>query len=118
MVEKLWRSAVRETSAHTGRVIIKREKRLVFRPSQDIIGANHRPLAAGLRHQTECMANHLQLLVGHFHLLGVASATRTMVRFGGPGLLALGVLDSSVVPTMGSLDILLIVLCAHHKNIW
>ena len=43
---------------------------------------------------------------------------RWLVRFGAPGLVALGILDASVVPLPGSLDVLTIVLSAHKHEFW
>jgi membrane protein DedA with SNARE-associated domain len=43
---------------------------------------------------------------------------RTLRRLGGPGLILMGVLDSSVIPTPGGLDALTIVLAAGEKELW
>lgn len=43
---------------------------------------------------------------------------RTLRRLGGLGLILMGVLDSSVIPTPGGLDALTIVLAAREKEIW
>ncbi len=43
---------------------------------------------------------------------------RWLVRLGGPGLIVLGILDNSVVPLTGSMDVLTIVLAAGHKTLW
>ncbi|MFB3813219.1 MAG: YqaA family protein [Terriglobales bacterium] len=39
-------------------------------------------------------------------------------RLGGPGLVLLGILDSSVVPLPGSMDVFTVVLSAHHRSWW
>jgi len=43
---------------------------------------------------------------------------RTLRRLGGLGLVLMGVLDSSVIPTPGGLDALTIVLAAREKELW
>ncbi|HYG74945.1 MAG TPA: VTT domain-containing protein [Planctomycetota bacterium] len=40
------------------------------------------------------------------------------MKFGGPGLIALGILDSSVLPTFGALDLLLIFLSSANPEWW
>jgi len=39
-------------------------------------------------------------------------------RLGGPGLILLGIVDASVIPVPGSMDVLVIVLSAHHRGWW
>src|ERR1051325_7043395 len=39
-------------------------------------------------------------------------------RMGGPGLLLLGIADSSVIPLTGSMDVLTVLLAAHHPTWW
>ena len=39
-------------------------------------------------------------------------------RFGGPGLILLGIIDSSLIPVPASMDVLVIVLSAHHRGWW
>jgi membrane protein YqaA with SNARE-associated domain len=46
------------------------------------------------------------------------SAWSILRRWGGVGLLLLGILDSSLIPTFGSLDALTAVLAARHKDLW
>jgi membrane protein YqaA with SNARE-associated domain len=61
-----------------------------------------------------------------FTLLTVASAAPTMARsvrhwiyqLGGLGFIPLGLLDSSVIPLPGSMDVLTIFLSARHKQLW
>lgn len=43
---------------------------------------------------------------------------RTLRRLGGLGLILMGLLDSSVIPTPGGLDALTIVLTAHERDAW
>src|SRR5512142_303022 len=50
--------------------------------------------------------------------VAVVALWRTLRRWGGAGLVVLGVLDSSLIPTFGSLDILTVVLAAKHKDLW
>ncbi len=50
---------------------------------------------------------------------GVASNVRHwLVQLGGVGLIPLGILDSSVVPLPGSMDVLTIVLSARDAHLW
>jgi membrane protein YqaA with SNARE-associated domain len=51
-------------------------------------------------------------------LITAASIWTTLRRWGGPGLLLIGIVDSSFIPTLGSLDILNAVLAAHHHDLW
>jgi membrane protein DedA with SNARE-associated domain len=51
-------------------------------------------------------------------LLLLFDVWRTLRRLGGPGLILMGVLDSSVIPTPGGLDALTIVLAAREKELW
>src|SRR5271165_980706 len=39
-------------------------------------------------------------------------------RLGGPGLIVLGLLDNSVVPLPGSMDVFVVLLSAHHRGWW
>jgi membrane protein YqaA with SNARE-associated domain len=41
-----------------------------------------------------------------------------LYHLGGPGLIVLGIVDSSVIPIPGSMDALTIVLTAHHRQLW
>lgn len=47
-----------------------------------------------------------------------SSLLRIFAHFGGLGLVPLGILDSSVVPTLGSLDVLTAWLAATHPDLW
>src|SRR5690348_12509024 len=41
-----------------------------------------------------------------------------ILRLGGPGLIVLGIIDNSVVPLTGSMDVLTIWLAAGHRKLW
>jgi membrane protein YqaA with SNARE-associated domain len=43
---------------------------------------------------------------------------RWFFHLGGPGLILLGIVDSSVVPVPGSMDAMTIILAAHEKTLW
>jgi membrane protein YqaA with SNARE-associated domain len=47
-----------------------------------------------------------------------SSLLRVFAHFGGLGLVPLGILDSSLVPTFGSLDVLTAWLAATHPDLW
>lgn len=47
-----------------------------------------------------------------------SKARHWLISFGGFGLIAIGILDSSVIPTFGSLDAFTIILAAAHKAWW
>jgi membrane protein YqaA with SNARE-associated domain len=51
-------------------------------------------------------------------VIAAASLWTTLRRWGGPGLLLLGVIDSSFIPTLGSLDIFNALLSSRHKDLW
>jgi membrane protein YqaA with SNARE-associated domain len=46
------------------------------------------------------------------------SALRWLIHLGGPGLILLGLLDNSVIPLPGSMDIITILLAAHRRQPW
>src|SRR5690348_11782296 len=46
------------------------------------------------------------------------SVWQHLFRLGGPGLIILGLLDNSVVPLTGSMDVLTIYLAARHREPW
>jgi membrane protein YqaA with SNARE-associated domain len=54
----------------------------------------------------------------HIELLLAAGVWRSLRRLGGAGLLLLGLADSSVIPLPGSMDVLTILLVAHHRGWW
>ncbi len=43
---------------------------------------------------------------------------RWFFHLGGPGLILLGIIDSSVIPVPGSVDAMTIILSAHEKTLW
>ena len=51
-----------------------------------------------------------------------ANATRALLHWlhhlGGPGLILLGLLDNSIVPLPGSMDVATVVFCAREKSLW
>ncbi len=46
------------------------------------------------------------------------STLQWLIHLGGPGLIALGVLDNSIIPLPGSMDVVTILLAAHHREPW
>ncbi len=49
----------------------------------------------------------------------VANGVWTWIhRFGGPGLILLGIIDNSVIPVPGGMDIFVILLCSHRPEWW
>jgi membrane protein YqaA with SNARE-associated domain len=46
------------------------------------------------------------------------SALRWLIHLGGPGLILLGLLDNSVIPLPGSMDVITILLAAHRREPW
>ncbi|MGI9102153.1 MAG: YqaA family protein [Terriglobales bacterium] len=51
-------------------------------------------------------------------LFAAPSLIGRLRRWGGIGLLLLGVVDSSIIPTLGSLDLLTAVLAVRHRDLW
>src|ERR1051326_6142500 len=51
-------------------------------------------------------------------MLAAATIWTTLRRWGGPGLFIIGIIDSSFVPTLGSLDVFNALLAARHKDLW
>jgi membrane protein YqaA with SNARE-associated domain len=51
-------------------------------------------------------------------LIAAASIWTTLRRWGGPGLLLIGIVDASFIPTLGSLDIFNALLAARHHDLW
>ncbi|HXY77229.1 MAG TPA: VTT domain-containing protein [Candidatus Acidoferrales bacterium] len=46
------------------------------------------------------------------------SALRWLVHLGGPSLILLGLADNSLIPLPGSMDVVTILLAAHHREPW
>jgi membrane protein YqaA with SNARE-associated domain len=51
-------------------------------------------------------------------LVSQKSAVRWLIHLGGPGLILLGLADNSIIPLPGSVDIITILLAAHHREPW
>lgn len=47
-----------------------------------------------------------------------AGVWRWVLRLGAPGLIVVGLVDNSVIPIPGGLDIFVILLTAHHRDWW
>jgi membrane protein YqaA with SNARE-associated domain len=54
--------------------------------------------------------------IGSILLLG--SSLRWMLRLGGPGLIVVGLIDNSVIPIPGGMDLFVILLTASHREWW
>src|ERR1700693_5123936 len=54
----------------------------------------------------------------HLHPWLATTAWQHLRRMGGPGLVVLGIADTSVIPLTGSMDVLTIWLAAHHREPW
>src|ERR1043166_3423208 len=56
----------------------------------------------------------------HFHSQALLAMTTLhwLRRLGGPGLVLLGIADSSIIPLTGSMDVLTILLAAHRRTWW
>jgi membrane protein YqaA with SNARE-associated domain len=51
-------------------------------------------------------------------LLALTPAWKWVSRFGGPGLIVVGLIDNSVIPIPGGMDVCVILLTAHHREWW
>ena len=62
------------------------------------------------------------MLITTFYFAAERSATREflhwMLRLGGVGLIPLGIIDNSVIPIAGSMDVVTVLLCAQSKEWW
>jgi membrane protein DedA with SNARE-associated domain len=52
------------------------------------------------------------------YLAAISDSLKWLRHLGGPGLVLLGIADSSVIPSTGSMDVLTILLTAHHRDRW
>jgi hypothetical protein len=58
------------------------------------------------------------------HLLAIIllvpkkSTLRWLIHLGGPGLILLGLADNSPIPLPGCINVVTILLAAHHRDIW
>src|SRR5690349_11291065 len=57
-------------------------------------------------------------MFSHIEVLLAVSMWRQLHRWGGGGLVMLGIADNSVVPLTGSMDVLAIWLAARHHEPW
>jgi membrane protein YqaA with SNARE-associated domain len=51
-------------------------------------------------------------------LVSKRSALRWLIHLGGPGLILLGLADNSLIPMPGSMDVVTVLLAAHHRKLW
>ncbi len=51
-------------------------------------------------------------------VLAAATIWTTLRKWGGPGLFVIGIIDSSFIPTLGSLDVFNALLAARHHDLW
>lgn len=54
--------------------------------------------------------------MGSILLLG--SSLKSVLRLGGPGLIVVGLVDNSVIPIPGGMDLFVILLTAHNREYW
>jgi membrane protein YqaA with SNARE-associated domain len=54
----------------------------------------------------------------HIHFIIAITVWNHLRHLGGVGLVLLGLADNSIIPLPGSMDILTIVLAAHHSRLW
>lgn len=47
-----------------------------------------------------------------------SSAWKWLLRFGGPGLIVVGLIDNSLIPIPGGMDVSVVLLTAHHRAWW
>jgi membrane protein YqaA with SNARE-associated domain len=57
-------------------------------------------------------------MIHHVHSWLALSIWQHLRRWGGPGLVVLGIADNSIVPVTGSMDVLCIWLAARHREPW
>jgi membrane protein YqaA with SNARE-associated domain len=51
-------------------------------------------------------------------ILLLRGSLKWMLRLGGPGLIVIGLVDNSVIPIPGGMDLFVILLTAHHRQWW
>jgi membrane protein YqaA with SNARE-associated domain len=51
-------------------------------------------------------------------ILVTSDIWKWLLPLGGPGLIVLGLIDSSVIPTPGGMDVFVVLLTAHHREWW
>lgn len=57
-------------------------------------------------------------MLAHIHPLLAATLWQHLRRMGGPGLIVLGIVDNSIIPVTGSMDVLCIWLAARQREPW
>lgn len=55
---------------------------------------------------------------GQIEILLASAMLAWLLRLGGPGLILIGIVDNSIVPVTGSMDVLTIWLAASRRDIW
>jgi membrane protein YqaA with SNARE-associated domain len=53
-----------------------------------------------------------------FSILAEGGVWRWVLRLGGPGLIAVGLVDNSVIPIPGGMDVFVILLTARNREMW
>jgi len=51
-------------------------------------------------------------------ILTAGETWRWLLRLGGPGLIGVGLIDNSVIPIPGGMDVSVVLLTAHHREWW
>lgn len=51
-------------------------------------------------------------------ILVASGVWKWLLRLGGPGLIVIGLIDNSVIPIPGGMDVAVLLLTAHHPNWW
>lgn len=51
-------------------------------------------------------------------ILALSPAWKWLLRFGGPSLIVVGLIDNSVIPIPGGMDVCVVLLTAHHRQWW
>ncbi len=51
-------------------------------------------------------------------IVAADSTWKWLLRFGGPGLIVIGLIDNSVIPIPGGMDVSVVLLTAHHREWW
>ncbi len=54
----------------------------------------------------------------HPSILLLCASWKWILRLGGPGLIVVGLVDNSVIPIPGGMDLFVILLTAHHREWW
>jgi membrane protein YqaA with SNARE-associated domain len=51
-------------------------------------------------------------------ILTTGETWKWLLRYGGPGLIVVGLIDNSVIPIPGGMDVSVVLLTAHHRQWW